>query len=288
MKALINAIDRFCYRHPRFGIPNLMIYIVIGNAIVFLFSMMDTTRSLLSLLSFSPAHILQGQIWRLLTFIFIPGYPNIIYLVIGLYFYYFIGSTLESHWGSGKFTFYYFSGVLLTVVYGFIVWALTGVSEVSVSAFYINLSLFFAFGTLFPDMRIMLFFIIPIKVKWLALLSAVFFVWGIITTPFPHNLLPLIAILNYVIFCGGYLADYIRPYLGSRGKYRSNTINYKKAAKKVQKEMKNKPYTRKCAVCGKTDTDYPDMEFRYCSKCEGYHCFCMDHINSHVHFKGES
>lgn len=286
MKSLNRIIDKFCLKHPRFGIPNLMLYIVIGNAIVFLFSIMDTSNTLLSLLSFSTQKILHGEIWRLITFIIIPGYTSmsqILWLFISLYFYYFIGSALESQWGNGKFTIYYFSGVLLSIIYGFAVTLITG-NSVSINMSYVNLSLFFAFGTLFGETRVLLFFIIPIKVKWLAILSGVVFIYNIIMSTFPQNLLPIIAILNYIIFCGGYLIDYIKPYLGSRGQ-RSNTINYKKAAKKVQKEMKDKPYSRKCAVCGITDKEHPEMEFRYCSKCEGYHCFCMDHINNHVHFR---
>lgn len=286
MKSLNNAIDRFCYRHPKFGIPNLMLYIVIGSIAVFLLKTMDTTGTLLQLLRFSPYDILHGQIWRLITFVFVPYNTNIIYLAISLYFYYFVGSALESEWGNGKFTIYYFSGVVLTILYGFIIWLLSGGGDAyaSVSIYYMNLSLFFAFGTMFPDMRVLLFFIIPVKVKWLALLNGVYFIFTIVTTAFPGNLLPVIAILNYIVFCGSYLVDYIRPYLGSRRR-RNKPINYKRAAKKVQKEMSNKPYSRKCAVCGKTDTEYPDMEFRFCSRCEGYHCFCMDHIESHVHFK---
>ena len=83
-------------------------------------------------------------------------------------------------------------------------------------------------------------------------------------------------------FCGGWLFDYIRP---SRIKQKSKTINFKKAAKQYNKEQAKKPYKRKCDVCGRTDTDFPDLEFRFCSQCAGYHCFCIDHINSHIHFK---
>lgn len=289
MKALIWAIDRFCYKHPRFGIPNLMLYIIIGNAIVFMFSAMDTTNSFFSLLTLAPYHIMHGQVWRLISFIIIPPFTNMrqtVSLFFTLYFYYFIGSTLERQWGSGKFTIYYFSGVILTVIYAFVVWLLMSNEYivVSITMYYVNLSMFFAFATMFPDNRVMLFMIIPIKVKWLALLNAILFIYGIVTTAFPANLLPIIAILNYLIFCGGYLIDYLRPYVGYRRKS-NKTINYKKAAKKVNKDLKDKSYSRKCAVCGKTDKDHPEMEFRFCSRCEGYHCFCEEHINNHVHFK---
>lgn len=275
----MNKVDRFCYKHPRFGIPNLMLYIVIGNVIVWLFDMMNTTIPLSSFLAFSPAYILRGQVWRLVTFAIIPNSYGFLAL-IAFYFYYFIGSTIEREWGSGKFTIYFFTGMVLTVVYGFVLYFITGVSY-SVSAEYIYLSMFFTFATLYPDMQVLLFFIIPIKMKWLGIVDGVFFLYEVLTGAFPSNLLPLVAVLNYLLFCGGWLFDYFRP---ARVKQRKNTVNFKNEVRRIQYEQKTKPYTRKCEVCGRTDTDYPQLEFRYCSRCAGYHCFCIDHINNHVHF----
>lgn len=281
MKSLMRRIDRFCITHPRFGIRNLMLYIVIGNAVVWLFGAMDTNNLLRAALTFSAEGIITKlQVWRLVTFVLVPEQSGF-FLLIALYFYYFIGSTLERQWGAGKFTIYYFGGMVLNIIYGILMWLVTG-ADFSISTTYINLSMFFAFATLFPDTVVLLFFIIPVKIKWLAAVDAVFFLIAIITNPFPINLLPIVAILNYLIFCGGWLFDYIRP---ARAKQKQNTINFKKAAKKYNKEQAKRPYTRKCEVCGKTDTQYPDLEFRFCSKCSGYHCFCMDHINSHIHFK---
>lgn len=281
MKSLMRRIDRFCASHPRFGIKNLMLYIVIGNAVVWLFTLMDTTHLLQYYLSFSAEAVFtQGQVWRLLTFILVPGDTSFL-ILIALYFYYFIGSTLERTWGAGKFLIYYLAGMVLNILFGTAIWLITGIG-VPVTAGYLNLSMFFAFATLYPETVVLLFFIIPVKVKWLAWISAAFFVYAVIITPFPANLLPIIAILNYLLFCGGWLFDLVRP---ARFKQKSKTVNFKKAAKKYNKEQAKKPYTRKCAVCGKTDADYPDLEFRFCSRCAGYHCFCIDHINNHVHFK---
>ena len=294
MKKLNNAVDRFCYRHPRFGIPNLMIYIVIANAIIWVFSLMGGGGILYEWLCFSPYHILRGQIWRLFSFALLP-YSTGFFALIAFYFYYFIGSTIESEWGSGKFTVYFFSGMLLTVVYGFILYFTmryayggTGILEWLsvyignfVSAYYIYLSMFFTFATLYPDMQVLLFFIIPIKMKWLGILDALFFLSEILTLSFPLNLLQVVAVLNYLLFCGGWLFDYVRP---ARVRQRRKSTQFRNEMHRIRYEERNRPYTRKCAVCGRTDTDYPDLEFRYCSRCEGYHCFCMDHIDNHVHF----
>jgi len=282
MKFLMKKVDLFCDKHPRFGIPNLMLYVVIGNAIVWLFSMF-AGLNFLSGLVFSPYHILHGQIWRLVTFIIIPENTGLL-AVIFFYFYYMIGRTLEAQWGPGKFTVYFFSGILLTILYGFAVYFLFRVN-LSVSAQYIYLSMFFAFATLFPDMQVLLFFIIPIKMKWLGLVDGVFFLYEIISCAaagsYLYALLPVIAILNYFLFCGGWLVDWLKP---SRRKQRANTVNFKNEVRRIQYEQQTKPYTRKCEVCGRTDADHPALEFRYCSRCQGYHCFCIDHINNHSHF----
>ena len=281
MKAFSRVIDRFCQKHRRFGIPRLMLYLVIISAIVFILS----GEGMFALLSFHPGLILSGQVWRLVTWIFIPVTSNIIWAAVALYFYYFVGSTLEREWGAGKFTFYYIFGVLLNIIYGFVMWFALGIPTI-LTPIYLNLSMFFAFATLFPDVSIRLFFIIPIKVKWMGLVNAGFFllsiVQGILAQQIFSALLPVVAILNYFLMCGDELLAHLRPL---RARTSPQVINYKKASKQVKKEMADKPYRHKCAVCGKTDTEYPDLEFRYCSKCEGYHCFCLDHINNHIHFE---
>lgn len=280
MKKLMRSIDRFCARHPRFGIQNLMIFIIVGNVLVWLFSMMDTTGTLMGYLYFSPYHILRGQVWRLVTFALIPESTSILSFALSLYFYYFIGSTLERQWGQAKFTLYYISGMLFTIVYGFVIYFITGIN-CGATATYINLSMFFSFATLFPETRVLLFFFIPIKIKWLAYVDAAFFVLAVIMNSFPLNILPVVAVLNYLLFCGGWLFDFVRP---SRIKQHRRTVNFKREAQRANREQARRPYNRKCEVCGRTDADYPDLEFRYCSRCAGYHCYCIDHINNHRHF----
>ena len=280
MKSLMKKIDIFCYQHPRFGIPNLMLYVVVGNVIVWLFSFFAPGISLY--LAFSPMDILRGEVWRLVTFIIIPGSTSILAMIF-FYFYYMIGRTVEAQWGPGKFTIYFFSGVLLTVIYGFLVYFLFRIN-IAVSAQYIYLSLFFTFATLYPDMQVLLFFLIPIKIKWLAIVDAAFFLYSIVTGVFPANLLPVVAVLNYLLFCGGWLWDALRRRSGGNRQQRQNMVNFRSEVNRIRQEQREKPYTRRCEVCGRTDTDFPDLEFRYCSRCAGYHCFCMDHINNHRHF----
>ena len=297
MRALSRAIDKFCARHRRFGIPKLMRYIVFISAAIYIIHMMDRTNTLLPLLGFHPGLIISGQIWRLVTWVFLPLNDNIIFTALMLYFYYFIGSTLEREWGTSKFTVFYLSGLVLNIIYGLLSWFILRQSmsalldllwfgRVWLVPNFLNLSMFFAFAALFPDNRVMLFFFIPIKMKWMALINACFFLYSILSDviagQYAIAFLPLVAILNFLIICGGDLLDYARPI---RARSSQQTINFRKAAEKARREYDDKHYRHKCSVCGKTDTEYPDMEFRYCSRCSDYHCFCIDHINNHVHFK---
>jgi len=282
LRALSRAIDKFCLKHQRFGIPRLMLYIVFVSAIVYLFG-----NDLIHRLQFNPIYILRGEVWRIVTWVFIPVNPgtNIFFMAITFYFYYFIASTLEREWGTAKFTIYYLFGVALHVVYAILVWLILG-RIVLIAPIYLNLSMFFAFAALFPEHVVRLFFIIPIKIKWLALLNAVFFIWSIVSSVATGRIflaiLPVVALLNFFIICGDELMMHLRPI---KNRTSSRTIDFKKAAKKVKQQQSREPYSRKCEVCGRTDVDSPGMEFRYCSQCEGYHCFCSEHINNHNHFR---
>ena len=274
MKDPRSKIEEFCRKHPGFGIPNLMRYIVIANAVFWIMGAINPV--LMNYMLFNPALILRGQIWRLISFVFIPPSTGVL-AFIAFYFYYWIGSTLEQQWGTGQFTIYFFTGVILTILYGFLIYFITGRS-VSLSSTYIFLSMFFSFAALFPDMQVLFMFIIPVKMKYLALVDAAFFLLSVFTTPFPENLLPVVAVLNFLIFCGGELKNLL-PRRQSK-----STINFKRESARIRREESQKLYTHKCAVCGRTDADYPNLEFRYCSRCVGYHCFCADHINNQSHF----
>ena len=294
MKKLYDGVQRFCAAHPRFGIPNLMRVIVIGNVVVYVLMLLTQANDVnaLNFLTFNLNALLHGEVWRLVTFIFVPGYSSPFSLLISLYFYYWIGSTLERQWGTAKFNLYYFSGMLLTVVGTILASLITGNHFLTVAGTtYVNLSMFFAFAFLFPNAQVLLFFIIPVKMKWLAYLDAALFAFDIIGSIGRHDwagvVLPVVALLNFAVF--------IWPevhYLKQRAQYRNSyqTVQFRQAQQQAQRQQQQQAqqgYHHKCAVCGRTDTDYPDLQFRYCSKCAGYHCFCQDHIFNHVHFTEE-
>ena len=140
MKNPRNSIERFCAQHPNFGIPNLIKYVTIANVAFWLLGAI--MPGFLSYLTFNPALILRGQIWRIFTFALYPPSTGIL-AFIAFYFYYLIGNTLEHYWGTPQFNIYFFSGIILTVVYGFIMYFVTGLSF-NLTAEYVYLSMFFS------------------------------------------------------------------------------------------------------------------------------------------------
>ncbi len=274
MKSFSDRIDRFCYKHPRFGVNNLMAMIVIATSIVYVMDMVSH-GTLSPMLYFNRDYILHGQIWRLLTFVIVPSRGSFFFFVLSMYFYWFIGSNLEREWGSGKFTIYYLTGVVFSIICGLF----TGYA----SMYYVNLSLFLAFATLYPNLTFLVWFILPVKAKWLGWIDGglllISLIGNLASFHWGAAILLVVSMLNYLLFFWDDLMYYVRRSRRSRSR---QTMDFKRA---TQQKRDTKGYVHKCAVCGRTDTEYPDLEFRYCSKCNGYYCYCIDHINNHIHIQ---
>ena len=217
MKAISRWLDRFCYKHPRFGIPNLMKFIVIGNVLIYLLDMFSRGYATL-LCMFYPSAVLHGEVWRIITFLFVPvsGYSSsdmfsILWFAMTTLFYYYIGNALERQWGSTRFTVFYFLGAILNLIIGF-------AFQTSVTMYYVNMSMFFSFATLYPEMQVLLYGILPLKVKWLAWLDAALFLFDIIRYlmlgAWGYALIPVVAILNYFLFFWDDLMNIVRRKTG--------------------------------------------------------------------------
>ena len=162
-----NWLDKLERKFSRYAIPNLMTYIIILYAAGFVLNLINPTFYS-QFLSLDAGKILQGQIWRIVTFIIQPPSDSLIFIVFVLYLYYMIGKQLEAAWGAFRFNLYFFSGMLFIVIGAILAFLLTG-AVLPMDTWYLNLSLFFAFAALYPDIQLLLFFVIPIKIKWLAM-----------------------------------------------------------------------------------------------------------------------
>ena len=276
MGAISRWLDRFCYKHPRLGIPGLMKYIVIANVAVYLMDMFSNGY-FSAMLRFYPALIMEGQVWRLLTFIFVPTSGGfILWFALTTLFYYYIGNALENQWGSTRFTVFYGVGVLLNIFTGMVTYWISGAFLETASMYYVNMSMFFAFATLYPDMRVLLYGILPLKVKWLAWVDVALLAYNFMTGNIGSKVAIVVSLLNFLLF-----------YISSRNYKRVSPkeIQRKRAYRKASSAISNKPYRHKCAVCGKTELDDPNLEFRYCSKCNGNYEYCNEHLFTHTHVK---
>lgn len=283
MKNLRRNFERFCLRNRNKGIPNLMLYICIGNAVMYVISMVTRNYTLYNLLSFNQRLILQGQVWRLFTYPLTYLTSNILLMAISLLCYYSLGNAMERMWGTLKFNIFYLTGVVLMDIYAMIF-------NCSANVYYLNMSLFLGYATLFPDASFLLFFIIPVKAWVLALFDLVIILLGVFSPPFTAaNLFPLIALGNYFLFFGKDVLNVIP--LSWQNNARKLFHKKPKQPKVIQFHVSQKPqepkqnYNHRCTVCGRTDVSNPELEFRYCSKCKGYYCYCQDHINNHVHIQ---
>lgn len=260
-------LDRLNRRFGKYSIKNLMIYIVAANMLVFLLSLADRTGIIQSSLQLNPGLVLRGEVWRLVTFIFIPPQTSILLILFALYFYYMVGTSLEREWGSFKFNVYYLIGMLGTAVAAFIVWGPS-------TGMYLNLSLFLAFARLFPNHQILLFFFIPIKVKYLAWLNWALIAYTLLTSPLPDKVAAVASVINFLIFFGRDIVVQLK-----RG--RSSYANRQRFNAKLPRDFT----MHRCHVCGITEKDDPRMDFRYCMLCEGDYEYCEKHLNNHVHIK---
>lgn len=291
-----NRFARFCFRHRNKGIPNLMLYISIGSAIVYLISMFAGNNVLYDWLCFDRALILQGQVWRLFTFALTYSAGNILFTAITLLCYFSLGRAMESAWGTFRFNLFYFTGILLTDAFCMIFGNHPLVPFLGLEAnliFYLNMSLFIGFATMHPDAHFMLFFFIPVRAWIFALIDLALTVYEVVSLTrlglFPYSLLPLVALGNYFLFFGKDVVNvlplsfrlWLQGLFGKKRKPAPKTVPFRPQNTAASRQQPS--YNHRCTVCGRTDVSHPNLEFRYCSRCKGYFCYCEDHISNHTH-----
>lgn len=280
----MNFLDKLERKFGRYAIRDLSRYIVacyiIGSVIDFV-----APNLYYNYLALNPAMILQGQVWRLVTFLFAPllnmrSVIGLLFIVFVLMFYYSICNTLEQMWGSFRFNMYMLTGILGTIAASFIVYVITKSPYIYMDTYYLQLALFLAFATMFPDVSVMLYGIIPVKIKWLAYLDVAFLVFSFLTAGggiygLSTRIEIIISLLNFLVYF----------FAGRNGtKYRPSEIKRKKKFVKHVKQSTSGA-RHQCAVCHRTELDDPTLEFRFCSKCDGNYEYCQDHLFTHTHIK---
>lgn len=282
----LNRLER---KLGRYAISGLMKYIAIlfalGTAI---YSFMPSLYVNFLALDFD--QVARGQVWRLVTFIIPPSsLNNILFLLITVYFYYIIGNTLENSWGAFRLNLYFFSGVLFNIIADYITYLVIGQSFWASCLDTVCGTLFFAFAAMYPNEQFLFYFIIPIKAKYLAWFEGAFYIVKIISDIRDKNyflVIPLIVSLaNFFIFFFA-TRNYNRISPGEfkrKAAYRKQMNSGRNTGNVTQFRGKNVITRHKCAVCGRTELDNDQLEFRFCSKCDGNYEYCMDHLFTHEH-----
>ena len=281
----MNWLDKLERKLGRFAIPNLTVYLLAGYVIGF--AVVLLMPELLGWLTLEPALIVRGQVWRVISWVLIPPTTQPISLLFLVLLYYSLGTALERTWGTFRYNVYIFSGLFFTVLAVFIFYAvyyfgfgmeifLSSVGLISTN--YITMSIFLAFAAIYPEMEVYLYFILPIKMKWMSLVYAAMALYYFVSRGAVTRVAIGASLLNFVIF-----------FLSTRNLKRYSPKERARKARFRQQSAPHMQYSNgakhRCAVCGRTELDDPCLECRFCSKCNGNYEYCQDHLFTHEHVK---
>ncbi|MDR1800885.1 MAG: rhomboid family intramembrane serine protease [Lachnospiraceae bacterium] len=283
-------LDKLERKIGKYCIHRLSIYIVFLYGAGMLLSLFNQSFYD-TYLSLNASQILKGQVWRIVTFLISPPTTSWIFAIFVILLYYFIATQLEHVWGDFRFNVYFFSGVIFHVIAAMVIYFITGISF-PLSTEYLNFSLFFAFAALFPNQKFYVYFVLPVKVKYLAWIDAAFFGYTILQAFLPaygggpygivykaNAIAAIISIANFLI----YFITTRKSKVRSRAQIRIATGFKRQMSNTRPTNIYPDGAKHRCAVCGKTDISNPEMEFRYCSKCNGNYEYCQDHLFTHTH-----
>lgn len=270
----MNFLNKLERKFGRYAIHNLSLYLIIGYVIGYLFSLMGV----MPYLSLNPALIMRGQIWRLVTWIITPPESLSVFTVIMLYFYYSLGTALERTWGTFRYNVYILSGMLFTVAGIMILYGVSALLNLHVyidyvSTYFLCMSIFLAFAMEYPNMQVMLYFLIPVKIKWMAYLDIAYLLYMLYVTNWTTRIVIVCCLLNFIVL-----------FLATRNYRRISPAEIKrKKHYKQQIKVAQSMAVHKCAICGQTSEMNPQLQFRYCSKCNGNYEYCQNHLFTHKH-----
>ena len=264
-------------RLSRWAIPNITTIIIAGQVMLYfgrqIMAAQNRGGDPLSKIYLIPSKVMEGEVWRLFSFPFTPPNTNLFFAFFGWYLFYLFGTLLEQQWGTTRYNIFLGIGCIANVAAGFI--AYTQGFDTLVNNYFLYGTVFLAFARLNPTFIINVMFILPIQIKWLALLAWLRYAYGLMTGGWMEQMLVVASITNYLLFFG---RDHFRE-LKQGQRRRSYQGKVKEATRKFE---------HVCVVCGLNSKDSPKTLFRYCSKCSGQQCYCPDHIHNHVCIVEES
>lgn len=296
-------MSEFERKYGKYAIKNISLMLILCYAFGYIIKYVNA--DFLGYLTLNPYKILHGQVWRLFTWIVAPpSTTNIFFVLIMLYFYYSIGTTLERTWGTYRLNVYLFSGMIFTILGAFLLYGYRMIFPSSLyvymgeeyyyqavsmmfSTYYVNMSIFLAFAATFPDVQVLLMFLIPIKVKWMGIVYGALLLFEVISGSAEVRFVMIASLMNFAVF---FFTQRNRVHLSP--KQIKRRMDYRRATgqnvvqfrpKQTGAEPNAKVTKHKCSICGRTEASHPDLQFRFCSKCNGNYEYCEEHIFTHTH-----
>ena len=258
--AILDKLDR---KFGRYALPNLTIYLIAGQTIIYVLVM--TGRLDRSMTWLAADLLMQGEWWRLAVFPFDPPVANPLFAFFAWYIFYLMGSALEGEWGAFRYNVFLLTGYLLTIAVSFLV------PSFPMTNTYLGGSVFLAFAALYPDFELLLFFVLPVRIKLLALLTWLYYGYLVLFGGWPTRLMVIASVGNFLLFFAREIVVQLR-------------YGRKQLTRKAERfsQRTDEPFHR-CLVCGITDKSHPQMDFRYCQECAGQQGYCREHIRNHEH-----
>lgn len=270
----LNKLER---KFGHLAIPNLSRYLFFMYVVGAVISLIPNTNLYIDFLALNPYLILRGEVWRLVTFMIAPPDANLIFLILVLLCYYNLCRELEYYWGDFKFNLYILVGVLGTIIASFILYLVFPQPYIYMDNFYLNLSIFLAYTASFPDSLFYIYGIIPVRAKWLGVIDGIYLAVSFLGGDAAARAAIVAAMLNFLLF-----------FFGTRNYHKYSPKQVKRRKTYIKEVRTSTRATRhKCHVCGRTELDDPNLDFRYCSKCDGNYEYCSDHLYTHTHIKND-
>lgn len=262
--------SRFLQAFDRVAIPNITLYLIAFQVVCYLAIMGQPDAHLEQRLLFDPAAAVHGEWWRAITFLFLPPLDNPIFAFFAWYFFWLMGTALEANWGTARYNLYLLIAALATILSGFGAYLL-GAPGFGTNI-YIEQTVFLAFAALYPDFQIYIFFILPVKVKWIALVTWVLLGFQFLMVGWVAKAMLVAAVGNYLCFFWPEIVQRIK-----RGRR-----HMEQQVKRSVEAGVTGGAMHRCVICKATEKSHPDYEFRYCSECGGK-CYCLTHLREHQH-----
>lgn len=314
-------------KYGKYALDNLPLWLVAFSGIGYF--LQAALPGVVEYLYLNPYLVLHGQIWRLFTWVLVPdgsfgtGLSGAIMMAFVLYCYYILGNNLQFAMGKFRYNVYIFSGLIFTVIGGFVLYGVATVQFAEVIEFlgeegaknvftiystvvvdgesvllpavwfrqistdYIKMSMLLAIAAIYPDAVFRINMLIPIKAKYLGFFYAALMAYSFMMGNISSRIIMVASLLNFILF---FFAT--RDYRRLSPKEQKRKMEYRKKMRQAQQTGNTSTHqgrtviTRhKCSICGRTELDDETLEFRYCSKCEGNYEYCSEHLYTHEHVR---